>query len=72
MCEHCEKLNRGRTQGRPVAEIPSVLSPGEGQHVGVGYFKHPHGDMYSALIAVDWYSDQVDAGAMPSCGTPVC
>jgi hypothetical protein len=47
-CEHCEKLNRGRTPGRPVAAIPSVLSPGESQHVDVGFFKHSHGNMYSA------------------------
>jgi hypothetical protein len=69
-CEHCDKLNRGRTPGRPVAALPSILSPGESQKVEIGYFKHPQGNMRSALIAVDRYSALVEAGAMPSGRTP--
>jgi hypothetical protein len=38
--------------------------------VEVGFFKHRHGNMYLALLAVDRYSDLVDSGAMPSGGTP--
>jgi hypothetical protein len=68
--EQFEKLNRGRTPSRPVAAIPFVLIPGESQHVDVGFFKHPQGIMHSALIAVDRYSDLMEAGEMPSGGTP--
>jgi hypothetical protein len=65
-CEHCDRQNRGRTPGLPVAAIPSVLSPGESQHVDIGYVKHPQGNMHSALIAIDRYSDLVEAKAIPS------
>jgi hypothetical protein len=38
--------------------------------VDVGFVKHPPGNMHSASIAVDRYSDLVEAGAMPSGRTP--
>jgi hypothetical protein len=69
-CMHSKKMNRGRTPGRPMAAIPSVLSPGESQHVDIGFFKHRQGTMHSALIAVDRYCDVVEAGAMPTIGAP--
>jgi hypothetical protein len=38
--------------------------------VDTGYFKHRQGNMHSALIAVDRYFDLVEAGEIPSGGTP--
>lgn len=50
-CRHFEEVNRGRTQGRPVASAPTALAPGDAKHTDLGFLNTVYTNNHIQLLS---------------------